>query len=446
MNRVSIIGAGYVGLVTGLCLADLGREVICVDVDGERVEQLKRGDLPIHEPGLEEVLKRTLGNGFVATTDLTAAVRNTDLTLIAVGTPFDGRQIDLSYVRQAAAEIGRVLADKVDYHVVAVKSTVVPGTTDQAIIPELEAASGKKAGASFGVGVNPEFLTEGTAVEDFMRPDRIVIGGIDERSAAALVDLYRGFDDAELVITNTGTAEMIKYASNAMLAVMISFSNEVANLGATIGGIDTVDVMRGVHTSRYFTSRDHDGEPVTAAIVSFLEAGCGFGGSCLPKDVAALAALGDQIGSPMPLLQAVLGTNQRQPDRLVEIVRSELGEFEGARVAVLGLAFKPDTGDIRETPAFPVIEGLNRHGAKVVVHDPVVAFEDLPETIRSVVEYRPILEMAVKDVDAVVIVTRWDDYGALPALLEGRSPQPLVVDGRRMLSKDSVARYAGIGM
>ena len=446
MTRVSVIGAGYVGLVTGLCLADLGIDVVCVDRDTKRIEDIGNGVLPIHEPGLAAILDRTLGGKFEATTNLAQAVADTDVTFIAVGTPLADNGIDLTFVREAAAEIGAALVQKSDYHVVAIKSTVVPGTTDRILIPELEAASGKRAGASFGVAVNPEFLTEGTAVDEFMHPDRIVIGGLDERSAATLVALHQAFESVDIQLTNPRTAEMIKYVSNALLATMISFSNEIANLGAAIGGIDTVEVMRGVHTSRYFTSRGSSDKPVTAAIASFLEAGCGFGGSCLPKDAAALAALSAKIGSPTPILEAVIAVNRRQPEQLVELVVSELGDLAGRRVAVLGLSFKPGTGDVRESPAFPVIEGLQRHGALVVVHDPVVAPDDLPDRIRSSVEFQSELETAVESVEAVVLVTRWDQYADLPRVLGDRSPQPLLADGRRMVEKDSVTRYVGIGL
>jgi UDPglucose 6-dehydrogenase/GDP-mannose 6-dehydrogenase len=246
------------------------------------------------------------------------------------------------------------------------------------------------------------------------------------------------------VETNAPTAEMIKYASNAMLATAISFSNEIANLGSAIGGIDVVEVMRGVHLSRYLTTRLGDGTPVTAPLSSFYEAGCGYGGSCLPKDVAALAARGREVGSPMPLLEAVAGVNDRQPARLVELVRRGLGELRGRQVTVLGLAFKPDTDDVRSSPAFPVLRLLRDAGAEVSVHDPVVgpqALDGLGE-----VTYVEDLADAVKQADALVLVTRWEQYRRLPELVGQLDPPPLVVDGRRMLDRSSVPSYAGIGL
>jgi UDPglucose 6-dehydrogenase/GDP-mannose 6-dehydrogenase len=264
--KVSVIGTGYVGLVTGVCLADKGHDVTCADLDGAKVDRINRGEAPIFERGLDDLLRRHAGTRLRATLDARDAVRSTDLTLIAVGTPFDGRRIDLTDVKGAARTVGQALAEKAGYHAVVVKSTVVPGTTDTVVLPILEAVSGKRAGTDFGVGMNPEFLTEGEAVGDFMDPDRIVLGGIDTRTQDALDALYAPFPDAPRLRTNNGTAEMIKYASNAILATMISFSNELANLGSAIGGIDTVEVMRGLHLSRYLSPREN-GKRVEPAIV-----------------------------------------------------------------------------------------------------------------------------------------------------------------------------------
>jgi UDPglucose 6-dehydrogenase len=442
--RVAVVGTGYVGLVTATGLAEHGHSVVCIDVDQAKVAALGRGEPPIFERGLQERLERNLGPRLRATTDLAGAVRDSELTMLCVGTPSraDG-SIDVSFVAQAAEQVGAALGGTAGPHVVVVKSTVVPGTTDRVVAPALERASGRRAGTDLGVGVNPEFLTEGQAVDDFLHPDRIVLGG-DPLAVAALRRLYAGFEGVPVVETNAPTAEMIKYASNALLATSISFANELANLGAAIGGIDVVEVMRGVHLSRYLTTPASDGGQVTAPLSAFLEAGCGYGGSCLPKDVAALAARGREVGSPLRLLEAVAQVNDGQPARLVELVRQGLGGLEGRRVTVLGLAFKPDTDDVRSSPAFPVLASLRAAGAEVVVHDPLVG----PEVLDSHgdVTYVQDLADAVKQAEAVVLVTRWDHYRRLPELVAQLDPPPLVVDGRRMLDRASVPAYAGIGL
>jgi UDPglucose 6-dehydrogenase/GDP-mannose 6-dehydrogenase len=448
MMRVSIVGAGYVGLVTGACLADKGLQVRCVDIDHDRVRRIKTGEAPIHEPGLDDLLRRHIGRNLAATTDLADAARTSDVTIVAVGTPLRDGHIDLQYVSAATEQIGVALRDRDDdgYHVTVVKSTVVPGTTDDVVIPTLEHASGKRAGADFGVGVNPEFLTEGQAVADFLAPDRIVVGGIDKRTVDIIELLYKEFPDAPRVRTNNSTAELIKYTSNALLATMISFSNEIGNLASALGDVDVTEVMAGVHNSHYLSPRLADGRRVQAPITSFLEAGCGFGGSCLPKDVGALVTHGREAGVPMRVLDAVIDTNDDQPSRLVDLARDSLGTLDGKRVSVLGLAFKPDTDDVRESPAFPVIRGLLAERASVTVHDPVA--NDAARLLLDTddVAFADDLEHAVDGAHAVLIVTRWDQFEALPGILAGRDPQALVVDGRRMLGRDSVASYAGIGL
>ena len=241
--KVSVMGTGYVGLVSGVCLADKGHEVVCVDVDETKIEKINNGISPIYEVGLEDLLKKNVGSGLKATTDMRSSVINSDLSLIAVGTPFDGELIDLTYIKTVSRQIGEALKEKDGYHIVVVKSTVIPGTTEDVVLPILEEASGKKAGVDFGVGMNPEFLREGEAIDDFMHPDRIVLGGIDDRTHAVLEELYAPFKGVDLLRTNNSTAEMIKYTSNSLLATMISFSNEIGNLCASIGGIDAIDVV-----------------------------------------------------------------------------------------------------------------------------------------------------------------------------------------------------------
>jgi UDPglucose 6-dehydrogenase/GDP-mannose 6-dehydrogenase len=441
--KISIVGTGYVGLVTGACLSDIGHDVVCVDVDPRKVEMINSARAPIHEVGLPELLKRNAGRRLRASTDLAGAVAATELTFIAVGTPAAGGKIDLKYVEAAATEIGAALRHKAGYHAVIVKSTVIPGTTTGVVRAAIEAASGRKAGEGFGLGMNPEFLTEGTAVADFSQPDRLVLGGIDERTHGVLSALYAGFDAAvPRIFTNPTTAEMIKYASNAVLATMISFSNEIARLCTAVGGVDAIDVMRGVHQAVYFTTRRGD-ERITAGIASFLEPGCGFGGSCLPKDVTALIGQGRELGLNLGLLQSVLEINRGQPDEIMRLIGRQVGALRGVPVAVLGIAFKPDTDDIRESPAFPIIRKLKAQGARVSAYDPIARpsdHEDLAD-----VKLAGSLREALTGAQVVVLVTRWAEFAGLAGELAALGQQPLVVDGRRVLDPGSFEHYEGIG-
>lgn len=443
--RVSIIGTGYVGLVTGVCLAEKGHHVICVDVDETKIAQIQQGTPPIHEHGLPALLEKNIGRSLQATTNLHQAVNDTEITFIAVGTPFDGKEIDLTFIRDAAWQIGRALQEKQAYHLVVVKSTVVPGTTDQVVRPILEQASGKKAGINFGVGMNPEFLTEGVAVRDFMFPDRIILGGTDQKSIACLEELYRVFDGVPKIRTNNKTAEMIKYTSNALLATMISFANEIGNLSAALGDIDVVDVMRAIHVNNYLSTTLPDGTRFTVPITSFLEAGCGFGGSCLPKDVKALVAHGQHAGTVMPVLDAVIKTNEQQHRQVIALLKKHFPSLRGVRVAILGLAFKPDTDDMRESPAIPIIQALLAEQAHIQAYDPAAnvtarkIFGDQITLVDSLAD-------VIAQVDTIILVTRWDEFRRVPELLMRVNPQPLFIDGRRMLDKDSIARYEGIGL
>jgi UDPglucose 6-dehydrogenase/GDP-mannose 6-dehydrogenase len=423
----------------------MGHHCTCVDVDASKVHRINLGVAPIHENGLDALLGRHVGSRLTATTELPAAVRDSDVTFIAVGTPFDGTWIDLSYIREAARQIGVALRSKSSYHVVVVKSTVVPGTTDDVVRPILEEASGKRAGIDFGVGMNPEFLTEGVAVSDFMEPDRIVLGGLDESSIAVQRAVYAPFSTTPTLATNNKTAEMIKYVSNSVLATMISFANEMGNLCEGLGDVDVTDVMEGVHASRYFTQTLDDGRRIKAPITSFLWPGCGYGGSCLPKDTKALSAHGAAKGVPMPLLDAVIQTNLAQPARMLALLEKHFPSLSGVRIGVLGLAFKPDTDDMRESPAIPIVNMLLARGAWVQSYDPVAqdtARAALPDTVQLVDS----LEAALTNIDAAVLITRWDEFKRVPELLANQDPAPLLVDGRRIVAPQSVQHYEGIGL
>jgi UDPglucose 6-dehydrogenase len=450
--RVCIVGTGYVGLVTGVGLASLGHQVVCVDLDGAKVAQINSGESPIHEAGLDQLLAAVARIELFATTDLARAVSNAELTMICVGTPFDRDRIDLTQVRSAARAIGEALRSTTAYHTVVVKSTVVPGTTQEVVVPLLEQGSGRTAGDGFGVGMNPEFLREGVAVDDFMHPDRIVLGGIDARTIDSMVRLYEplldrchrvGNGDVEILRTTLDTAEMIKYTSNSLLATLISFSNEIANLAASVG-VDAVDVMEGLHLDRRLTTQLADGSRVRPGILTYLEGGCGFGGSCFGKDVRALIALGHERGHPMTMLQSTIEINQAQPLKMVELLERRLSPLIGRRVAVLGLAFKPGTDDVRDSPSLPVVERLVELGAQVLAYDPI-AHDAARPMLSDRVRFASSLAEALDDAEAILIMTRWDEFASVPQLICNRDPQPWVVDGRRMLSRHQVAQYEAIG-
>jgi UDPglucose 6-dehydrogenase len=424
--KVAVIGSGYVGTVTAACFAEIGHEVVCVDIDRKKTDQINSGIPPIYEEGLENLLQKYAGKRLIATSDYEFAIGETDVSFICVGTPSaeDGG-IDLSIVHKAAASIGAVLAKRKEYHVVVVKSTVVPETTEKFVLPVLEKESGKKAGKDFGVAMNPEFLREGKAVHDFMHPDKIVVGAIDKRSGELVAELYRDFE-CEITHTNPSTAEMIKYANNSLLATKISFANEIGNICKKLG-IDTYEVMKAV-------GKDFRISPL------FLNSGVGFGGSCFPKDVKALIGKAKTIGYSPILLESVIAVNEKQPLQMVEILRRKIGELSGKKIAVLGLAFKNDTDDVRESRAVHVIAELLRLGAKVTAYDPM-AIENM-KSIFPTIEYVPKAEDALKDADACLVMTEWDEFRQLDSEFKNMK-EKIVIDGRRVIKAKNID-YEGI--
>jgi UDPglucose 6-dehydrogenase len=479
---VTIVGTGYVGLVTGACLASQGHTVRCVDVSEERVNLIRAGKAPFYEPGLEDLLREGLASSRLSVTMyLSAAMEDSGLTMIAVGTPSKvghvpdlpsqnaegtppvGRatlprpaaggadlagacpEPDLSYLETAAHQIGVELRNHGRYHVVAVKSTVIPGTTRRAVQKILEAASGRKPG-DFGLAMNPEFLREGSAVEDFLNPDRIVIGQADSRSGDVLEELYGSFDCEKLRV-GIEEAELTKYASNALLSVLISFSNELAGLCEATPGTDVETVMEGLYLDRRLSPAVH-GVRIRPEILSYLRAGIGFGGSCLPKDVNALRVYGQRSGVPTPLLDAVMATNAARPARVVRIAETALGSLDGKTIALLGVAFKAGTDDLRSSPALSILRALETRGARVQAYDPFVSAE-AAERAGLNGAYRETLELAVEGADAALITTadpalRNADWERLSAGMR----TPVLIDGRNVLRNlilPARVRYYPIG-
>lgn len=445
--RIAVIGTGYVGLVSGVCLAAKGHEVACVDLRDDIVASLNSGRPHIHERGLPELLRTAIGAGrFHATRDLAAALDGCELALVAVGTPSEAGIIDLRYVEAAVQQLGEWLRDTAAALTVVVKSTVVPGTTDTLVRGILERTSGRKLG-EFGLGMNPEFLREGNAVEDFMQPDRIVLGYENPGALEQLERLYVPWAVDKLRV-NTRTAELIKYANNALLAMQISATNEIANLAAALGGIDAMEVMRGVHLDRRWNPILPDGIRANPAILTYLVPGCGFGGSCFPKDVQALRSRGQTAGLPMRMLDATLAVNDAQPGQIVRLLRHQWPALAGRRVLVLGLAFKPETDDVRESASRKIIAALLTHGMEVTVHDPIAAANacrEWPELSLNCTDDWP---AGIAIADAVVVATRWPEYRKLcEASLSETLRGKMVVDARRFFSSEDfpTATYCAIG-
>ena len=413
MARIGIFGAGYVGLVTGACFAELGHEVVLRDVVPERIERLRAGEIPIYEPGLEGVVERN-GERLSFTLDVREAVEGSDFLYVAVGTPptYSG-DADLTAVWSVVDE----LPDEVSGRPVVVMKSTVPVGTGEHVRARLDA----RGLTNVGYVSNPEFLAEGSAVADFMNPDRIVVGAFEPEDAERVVELHAGLA-GEIVRTDVPSAELVKLAANAFLSTRISFINEIANVCELVGA-DVVDVARGV-------GLDHRLGP------HFLRAGIGFGGSCFPKDVTALKQLAGNSGYPFLLLQAVWEVNELQKRRVVQKLQQRLGPLRGRTVALLGLAFKPDTDDMREAPSRVVASRLIAEGAHVRAWDPVASPDDLGgvEICDSVLE-------AVRGADAAVIVTEWPELRELPsAEVREAMARPLIVDGRNLL--DPVAAVA----
>ncbi len=418
--KISVIGTGYVGLVTGACFAKLGHQVTCVDLDEHKLHQINDGKSPIYEEGLDEILT-TYHHNIRATSDTESAIQVTEMTFLCVGTPsHDDGSIDLSSVKKATEHMARALHKKSSWHLVIVKSTVIPGTSQNIVLPLLEKHSGKKAGKDFGVAMNPEFLKEGVAIQDFLKPDRIVIGYYDEKSRDMLRQLYTPFS-CPIVETSLSAAEMIKYASNAFLATKISFINEIGNLCKNLN-IDTYAVAEGMGFDKRIGR-------------AFLDSGIGWGGSCFPKDIDALIAWAKQMKEPVRIIENAKTVNTDQPLRLVKILQKHIPKLKGKTIGVLGLAFKPDTDDIRESRAIPIVKELLRNGARIKAYDPQ-AMENF-KTLFPTIEYCHSAS-DVLSADAILITTKWKEFMMLN--YQGK----IVIDGRRLEQAKNATIYEGV--
>jgi UDPglucose 6-dehydrogenase len=431
--RIAMIGTGYVGLVTGACLADFGHVVICVDKDQSKIDALLAGRMPIYEPGLDELVRRNVLEGRLSfSTKLAEPVREASAVFVAVGTPSrrgDGHA-DLSYVYGAAREIAEAVEG---FTVVVTKSTVPVGTGDEVerIIRE------KRPDADVAVVSNPEFLREGAAIEDFKRPDRIVVGTDDERARAVMSEVYRPLhlNQGPLLFTSRRTSELIKYAANAFLATKITFINEIADL-CERAGANIQEVARGIGLDNRIGSK-------------FLHAGPGYGGSCFPKDTMALMRTGHDHGVPLRVVEAVVSVNDARKTTMARKIIAALdGNIAGKTIAVLGLTFKPNTDDMRESPSIPIVFSLLDKGAKIKAYDPQGM--DEAKKVLSGIDYSASAYSCIDGADAAVIVTEWDEFRALDLdRVRSLLKQPLIVDLRNIYRPDDMAkrgfRYDSIG-
>lgn len=433
--HITVIGTGYVGLVSGAGLADFGLQVICVDQDKDKIKRLKKGEIPFYEPGLEELVAKNVKNGRLSfTTDMKTSVRQSLVIFIAVGTPDDGQgQPDLSQVEAVARELAEAIDD---YKVIVIKSTVPVGTNRW--IKEVISAAGGKKGIKVDVVSNPEFLREGAAIEDFMRPNRVVLGSDSAEALAVVKDIYRPLYliETPFVITGLETAELIKYASNAFLATKISFINEVANLCEKVGA-DVHHVAKAMGLDGRIGPK-------------FLHPGPGYGGSCFPKDTLALAHLGKKLGSPLSIVEAVIEVNQRQRARMVNKIETALGSLKGKTVGVLGLTFKPNTSDVRESPAIDIVRILLEKGAKVKAYDPAGMDEFKKAVTGRNLSFCQDAYQAAKGADALVFLTEWNELRNLDLKkLRKIIAQPLILDLRNIYDSGKMRElgytYIGVG-
>lgn len=434
--NIAIVGTGYVGLVSGACFAEMGIDVTCVDINPEKIKCLLNGEIPIYEPGLDDLVKRNVEAGrLYFTTDLTTCLDNVEVVFSAVGTPPDeDGSADLQYVLEVARTFGRNIKK---YTILVTKSTVPVGTAKKvkAVIEEELTKRGEQI--DFEVASNPEFLKEGAAIKDFMSPDRVVVGIESDRAKKVMERLYRPFqmNNYRLYFMDIPSAEMTKYAANAMLATRISFMNDIANLCDLVGA--NVDMVRkGIGADTRIGSK-------------FLYPGCGYGGSCFPKDVKALARTAREYGYTMGVIEAVEAVNERQKEIVVKKLQDKLGTLRGKTIALWGLAFKPETDDMREAPALVVIEKLLEAGASVKVYDPV-AMDECRRRIGDRVVYCKDMYDVVIDADALAVLTEWKEF-RIPSwsVIKRVMKQSVLVDGRNIYSKDEVIaegfEYAAIG-
>jgi UDPglucose 6-dehydrogenase len=432
------VGLGFVGLSTAVCFAKLGMKVLGIDVDKRKIAMIAKGRAPFHEPNLDKLLQESINENLQVSTNK-KLIANTPIIFMVVGTPSrqDG-SMDDKYLHSAARDVGSAIKGSKPYPLIVVKSTVIPGILLNLVIPEIEKSSGLRYGRGFGACSNPEFLREGSAIEDTLNPDRIIIGG-SKKDTKILEGFYARIYGKKLpktIITNPYNAELIKYANNAFLAMKVSFANSLARICEELPQGDVKVVAEGIGFDKRI------GLP-------FLRAGLGFGGSCFPKDVRAFIEFSKKLGYAPPLAEATMRINKTQPLRAVKMAEDKIGSLRGKKVALLGLAFKPDTDDMREAVSIRIVDELLEKGAKVYAHDPK-ALETASSVFGKRIKLVSSAKECLKDADCAILVTEWKDYLALkPKDFKVLMKKPILIDGRRLFDADEFSKaldYAAIGL
>lgn len=439
--NISIIGSGYVGLVTAVGFAAKRNHVYCYDKNSIIINKLKNNEPPFYEKGLGLLMKKVINDGkLIPTNDFANSIIESEITFIAVGTPDKNGNLDLSYIRNATKSLALVMNKKKNNHVIVVKSTVLPGTTEN-IVKKIVYKYFKNKNIKLGFAMNPEFLREGNALEDFLNPDRIVIGTSDPLAKEKLKKLYKTWN-CDKIFVNTRTAEMIKYTNNIILATQISTVNELANLSSKIGGIDFLEVLHGVYTDKRWNPIIKNNKRINTPILQYLFPGPGYGGSCFPKDINAIISLSKKMNYYMPILSSVKYINIHQHKEILNIILKYYISIKEKTISILGLSFKPDTDDVRETPALKIIIELLNGGAYVRATDPL-ATQNFSKLInnKNLLLFKDWKSCVIKS-DIIIVVTNWDEYAKITAKeLYEKSKAKLLIDTRRIYNKNKFSKY-----
>jgi len=434
--KLGIIGAGYVGLTTGICLASLEHEVCIFDMNKEKIEKIKDRKLPFYERGLQKILENVISSGnLIPENNLDNLVKQTDGCFICVGTPTKNNSIDLTQIISSIKSIVESIKQnsKKDYKII-IRSTIVPNTSKNVILPILEQSL---SDLGFGLAVVPEFLREGSALDDFMNPDKIVIGSMNYETKSFVKEVFHHFqNECEFIETNLESSELIKYTNNAFFSMLISFSNEIANVSETISGVDPYQVLKALVSDKRITTKI-DNKKITPSLDSYLIPGCGFGGSCFPKDVQALLDYANNNNINTPLLKAILEINSERPNKMILLAETILGTLKNKKISILGLTFKPDTDDLRSSPALDAIRLLIKKDVKISVFDPIIEsktkIKELPEQCNVCFS----IEDVLTDSDIALVFTKWKEFKLLSSdILKKFMKNPVIIDGRGFLNSE----------